>query len=116
MLILILLLILGAGMAYLSKFNAMIVSVNFGSYVVNDIPLFYVIIGSLVTGLILSYLIYLINKIFTSLIIRDKDKEIKKNKREILELTKRIHQLELENERQKNNNNDSSEPKDVNAL
>jgi len=116
MLILILLLILGAGMAYLSKFNDMLVSVSFGSYIISDIPLFYVIIGSLVTGLILSYLVYLVDTIFTSWTIRGKDKEIKKTKLEVLELTKRIHQLELENEKQKHNHNYNSEPEDVDAL
>lgn len=116
MLILILLLVLSAGMAYLSKFNAMIVSVNFGPYIINDIPLFYVIIGSLVTGLVLSYLVYLVDTIFTSWTIRDKNKEIKKNKQEILELTKRIHQLELKNEKQKHDHGDDFKQEDANAL
>jgi uncharacterized integral membrane protein len=114
MLILILLLILGMGMAYLSKFNSMAVSVNFGAYIINNVPLFYVIVGSVATGLILSYLVYLVDTIFTSWTIKGKDQEIKKKKQEILELTKRIHQLELENEKQKHVH--KSEPEDLNAL
>jgi len=42
------------------------------------------------------------------------NKEIKKEKEEVLELTKNVHQLELENEKQKNNKN--AEPQDKNAL
>jgi hypothetical protein len=92
----------------------MLVSVNFGIYVLNDIPLFYVIIGSLVFGLILSYIVYLVDSISNSFTLRGKDKEIKKNKGEALELTKRVHQLELENEKQKHNS--PVEPEDSNAL
>ena len=85
-----------------------------GIYSISDIPLFYVIVGSLITGLVLSYLIYIVNSIFTSFKLRGKDKEIRKRKDELLELTKRIHQLELENEKLKHE--PSIEPEDVNAL
>lgn len=56
----------------------------------------------MIAGLVLSYIIYLINEITNTLRIRAKDKEIKKNKEEALELAKRVHQLELENEKIKN--------------
>lgn len=114
MLIFIVLLLLGAAMAYLSKFNAMPVSVNFGSYILEDIPLFYVIIGSLLIGLFLSYAVYLVDTLFISWTIRGKNKELKKNQQEALQLSKRIHQLELENERLKNGS--TAEPKDDRAL
>ena len=114
MLILILLLIVGSMLVYVSKFNFMPVSVNFGMYVVDNIPLYYVIVGSLLFGLILSYLVYLINSISTSFAFRGKNNEIKKNKNEVLELTKRVHQLELEKEKLKNA--PSNEPIDQDAL
>ncbi|MCX6726538.1 MAG: hypothetical protein NTY75_01830 [Candidatus Shapirobacteria bacterium] len=65
-------------------------------------------------GLVLSYLVYLINSISVSFTLHGKNKEIKKNKDEILELTKKVHQLELENEKIKNGSN--SQPTDKNAL
>lgn len=114
MLVLILFLVVGSILVYISKFNFMPVSVNFGVYVFSDIPLFYVIVGSVVFGLALSYLVYLVHAISTSFTLRGKNKEIKKNKEEVLELTKNVHQLELENEKQKNNTN--VEPQDKNAL
>jgi uncharacterized integral membrane protein len=114
MLVLILLLVVGSILVYISKFNFMLVSVNLGMYTISDIPLFYVIIGSVVFGLVLSYLAFLIHRISASFKIRGKDNEIKKGKNEVLELTKNVHQLELENERQKNNAN--VEPNDPNAL
>ncbi len=114
MLVLILLLVVGAMLVYISKFNFMLVSVNLGWWIVKDIPLFYVIVASLVTGLILSYVAYLFNAIFTSFTLRGKDKEIKKGNEEGLELAKRVHQLELENERIKHGS--TAEPEDLDAL
>lgn len=96
MLSLILLLVIGSMLVYISKFNFVPVTVNLGLYTISDIPLFYVIVGSFIFGLVLSYFVYFINYIFTSFKFRGKNKEIKKDKDEILELTKRIHQLELE--------------------
>ena len=96
---LILLLIVGTCLVYISKFNFIPVSVNLGFYTFSDIPLFYVIVGSLLTGLVLSYVVYLINSIFTSFTLYGKENEIKKNKNEVILLNKRIHALELENEK-----------------
>jgi uncharacterized integral membrane protein len=114
MLVLILLLIVGSVLVYISKFNFTPVTVNLGFYTFSNIPLFYVIVASMLIGLVLSYIVYLINSISTSFTLRGKNKEIKKEKDEVLELTKNVHQLELENEKQKNNKN--AEPQDKNAL
>ncbi len=99
MLAIILLLVVGSVLVYLSKFNFMLVSVNLGMYTITDIPLFYVIVTSVLVGLILGYLAYLFHAIGNSYRLRGKNKEIEKNKDQVLELTKRIHQLELENKK-----------------
>jgi len=114
MLILIFLLIIGSGLVYISKFNFTPVTLNLGAYVFPDIPLFYVIIGSFIIGLVLSYLVQLVGSISTSFTLHGKNKEIKKDEDEILELTKRVHQLELENEKLKHVT--GNEPEDPNAL
>ncbi|MCX6704952.1 MAG: LapA family protein [Candidatus Woesebacteria bacterium] len=114
MLVLILLLVVGSALVYISKFNFVPVTVNLGFYTFFDIPLFYVIVASVIFGLVLSYFVYLVRSISTSFTMRGKNKEIKENKEEVLELTKNVHQLELENEKQKNNKN--AEPQDKNAL
>lgn len=102
-------------MVYLAQNNLALVTLRLGTYIFSDIPLFYIIIGSLLTGLILAYLPYLVNSIFTALTMRGKDKKIKQAKSEVVDLTKQIHQLELENERLKNNST-IIEPQDKNAL
>lgn len=101
MLILILFLIVGSVLAYVSQFNFTPVSVNLGLYSFSEVPLFYVMVGSLVVGLLLAYVMHLVYAISNSLKLRGKSKEIKRNKDEVLQLTKRVHQLEIENEKLK---------------
>lgn len=114
MLILILFLVVGSVLVYVSKFNFVPVTINLGFYTFSNIPLFYVIVASVIFGLTLSYLVFSIRSISTSFAMRGKNKEIKKEKEEVLELTKNVHQLELANEKQKNNT--KVEPQDKNAL
>jgi uncharacterized integral membrane protein len=114
MLVLILILIVGSVLVYISTFNFTPVTVNLGLHTFSNIPLFYVIVASLLVGLILSYLVYLVHSISTSFAFHGKNKEIKKEKDEVLELTKRVHQLELENEKLKLDSNSNSE--DSNSL
>lgn len=102
-------------MVYLAQNNLMLVPLHLGTYVFSDIPLFYIIIGSLLTGLGLAYLIYLVNSIVIAFSIRGKDNKIRQAKSEIIDLTKQVHKLELENERLKNNST-IIEPQDKNAL
>jgi len=106
--------VIGTMLVYISKYNFMPVSVNLGFYIFNNIPLFYVIIGSLLIGLVLSYLAYLIGSITNSFVLMGKDGEIRKNKAVVLELTKRVHQLEIKNE--KLGKDSGIEPGDRNAL
>ena len=106
MFILILLLILGSGFVYISKYNFMPVTVNLGMYQFSNIPLFYVIIGSVVLGIGISYLLHLASAITTALTLRGKNHEITKSKSKILELTKRVHQLELEKQKQASDDED----------
>ncbi len=101
-------------LVYISQFNFQLISVNLGFYVAKDIPLFYVIIISMLVGLMLSYLIYLVHSISHSFVLHGKNNEIKKNKKEALELTKRVHQLEIKNE--KMGNDSGLEKRDMNAL
>lgn len=115
MLILILFLIVGSAMVYLAQNNLTPVTLHLSSYIFPNIPLFYIIVGSVLAGLVLAYLSYLVHSIFVGFTIREKENKIKKSKSEIVDLTKRIHQLELENERLKNNST-TVEPTDKNAL
>lgn len=99
MIILILLLVVGSGLVYISKYNFTPVTVNFGTFALTNIPLFYVIVGSVVFGLLISYLVHLVTSVSTYFAMRGKNKQLQKEKEDVLELTKRVHQLEIENEK-----------------
>ena len=107
-------LIVGTLLVYISRYNFQPVSVNLGFTVFSGIPLFYIIVGSLLIGMVLSYLVSVIKSISTSFVLHGKNVEIKKNKGEVLELTKRVHQLEIKNE--KLGKESGIEPDDRNAL
>ncbi len=113
MLNIIFLLITGSIFAYISKDNLIPVTLNIAQYTLEDIPLFYVIVGSLLIGLILAYIVQLFGSIATAFLLRGNRREIKFGHDEVLELTKRVHQLELENESLKNT---GSSIVDSNAL
>lgn len=115
MLSLILILILGSGLVYISRFNYAPVNVNLGVYAFSGVPLFYVIVAAILTGLTISYIALIINSISYSLTIRKKDIQLKKDQDEIMELTKRVHQLELDGEKLKNGDI-AQVPTDQNAL
>ena len=99
MIILILILVIGSGLVFISKYNFTLVTVNFGTFALTNIPLFYVIVGSVVFGLLISYLVHTTSAISTYFAFRGKNNQIKKEKEDVLELTKRVHQLEIENEK-----------------
>jgi uncharacterized integral membrane protein len=114
MISLILLLVFGSGLVYLSLQNTTTVTLTFLQYSLENIPLYYVIIGSVMLGVILAYLIHLISAISLAMTMRGKDKVIKEDKKEIIEMTKKVHVLQLENAGlQKDNNPESIDTKSL---
>ena len=104
MLTLILILIFGSGMAYLAFQNSTNVTLVFLNYTFPGVSLFFVILGSMLVGVILAYIIQLANSISTAIAIRNKDHKIKESENNVTQLTKKTHQLELENESLKKDN------------
>ncbi|MCB9813163.1 MAG: LapA family protein [Pseudomonadales bacterium] len=97
MLILIFLILVGAGFTFLSMQNTQLVSLNFLNYSFSNLPINYVIIGSILLGVILAFFISFINSISTAMKIRGQHQQLKQEKKSVAELTKKVHQLELEN-------------------
>lgn len=77
--------------------NTALVSLTFLNYTFSDLPVHYVITGSVLVGVVLAYFISFVNSISTFMVIRSQDKKIGQEKKEVVELTRRVHQLELEN-------------------
>lgn len=97
MLSLIFLLVAGAFIAFFSIQNTEVFTLTFLDYTISNLPVYSVIIGSILVGVLLAYSISFINSISTQMLIRTQHKKIGKERREVAELTKRVHQLELEN-------------------
>lgn len=98
MLTLILLLVLGSGVTYLALQNTAHITLSLLNYTFPDVPLYLVILGSMLVGVLLAYIIQLVNSISTALTIHGKDNKIKESEDDVNQLTKKTHQLELENE------------------
>ncbi len=113
MLNLIVILLAGSSLVYISKYNWVGVPLDLGFYQIANIPLFYVIAGALILGLVFSYIMQLLQSLANSWVLRGKNKVIKEGTEEVLQLTKRVHQVELENEKLKHGVN---EPSDARAL
>ena len=77
------------------------VTLHFFNYTVPNVPTYIVVIGALLVGLLIAWVISLINDISTGFRIRGKENRIKDYKKENVELVKKLHQLELENTRLK---------------
>lgn len=100
-------------MAYFATQNVAVISLNFLNYTLPGIPVYIVVIGALLVGLFLSWIISLLNEIGTGFTIRGKEGRIKDYKKETAELLKINHQLELENARLEGKTNDSADDKSL---
>lgn len=98
---LIILFIFGIGVAFFATQNTQAISLNFASYSITDIPLYIIVLVSLLLGFAVSWIIGLVDVVSSSFKMRGKESTIKTGNKQITELTKRVHQLELENERLK---------------
>ena len=98
---LIVLIIFGIGVAFFATQNTQTISINLANNPLDGIPLYLIVLVSLLLGFVLSWLISLIDVISSAFKLHGKDSAIKNSNKQISELTKTVHKLELENERLK---------------
>lgn len=98
---LIVLIAFGIGVAYFATQNTQNVAVTIANYPISNIPLYLIVLGSLLLGFVVSWVISFVDVISSALKIHRKESTIKDANKEISSLNKRIHELELENERLK---------------
>ena len=95
---LIVLIISGAGFAYFATQNTARISINLFHTTLSNIPIYVVVLVALLIGIIICWIISIFGFVSTTLTIFGKNSKIKKDSKEIENLNKRIHDLELENE------------------
>ena len=97
MLTLVVTVFVAVGFAFFATQNSGPVSLNFGQYTFPDLPIYLVAIIPLLTGILLSWLFHITKDLSSSLTINEQRDKIKKLKGEAVDLTKKVHELELEN-------------------
>ena len=74
-----------------------LVSVNFGTITIPNIPLYLLVLVSLGVGILFASLFYAFKSLGTRFFLGRKEGELSHAKKDIADLTKQVHQLELEN-------------------
>ncbi|MDE2025538.1 MAG: DUF1049 domain-containing protein [Patescibacteria group bacterium] len=96
MLSLIVLIIFGMGAAFFATQNTGTVHVLLGNFMLSGVPLYIVVIGSILFGVFISWLISLIDSFSTIFTLHGKDVLLKKSQETVEKLQEKNHQLEEE--------------------
>jgi len=94
---LIVLIISGAGFAYFATQNTARVAISLFHYSIPNVPIYVVVLAALLIGILICWVISVFGSISTSLTIFGKNNKIKKDSKQIDDLNKKIHDLEIEN-------------------
>lgn len=105
--------VLAVAFALFATQNTTGVTLNFGSYVTRNIPLYLVVLLPLLLGLLLALLFHVAKDLSSSLTISEEKGRVKKLKKELVEVTKTAHKLEVENAKLKTQ---LGEPEDENSI
>lgn len=98
---LIILVAFSLGVAYFATQNTGIVHITLANFFTGGIPLYVVVIGSMLLGIFISWLISIVNYIFSTVKILGKEAKLKDAHRTIDTLNKENSDLLLENTRLK---------------
>jgi uncharacterized integral membrane protein len=101
MLVLLVAVISGGLIAYFGMQNISPVTIRLNEYVWDDVPLYLVIVGSLLVGLFIAWILYFARSVSSTLTIYGKDRAMKKAKHTVADLERRVQELEAENARLK---------------
>lgn len=99
MLSLILLFLVGLAMAFFATENTTGTAITIAQSTFRGIPLYVVVIGSMLLGIFISWLISLSNSLSSSLTLHRKDSAIRDAQTTIDRLKKENHNLQVENAR-----------------
>lgn len=89
--------IFATAVAYFATQNTSTITIHFIQYSWSGIPIYLLVLFSLLFGFLFAWLLHLMNALSVTFLLRGKEDALKKAKDKNLELTKQIHQLELEN-------------------
>lgn len=85
--------------SFIAMQNATPVDLHLSKYHLANIPLYWIVLASVLLTLIFSWIMLLINSISNSFALHGKDNIVNHLKKENVDLKKKIQQLETENSR-----------------
>lgn len=104
MIALILLFMFGLGVAYFAMQNTYPVTVTLVGVPFPGVQLYLVVIGSILFGLVVAWLVSMVSSIPSFFTLRSKNIAITKSQESIHELEEKVHDLEIENARLRGEN------------
>src|SRR3989344_7252365 len=97
MFILIFTLLFAVPVAIFATQNTQTVTVKMLQYTYSSVPLYLVVLITLLVGVTFSWLIHVVDIFYSSWEIRNKVNALKHEKKKSIDLTKKLHELEIEN-------------------
>lgn len=102
--------IFGLAIAYFAAQNTHPITVTLANYPLTGVPTYFLVIASLLIGLLAGWIINVAQSISTGFAIRGKDQKLKSAETEIHKLQEKIHDLELDNTRLKKTDDEEPRP------
>lgn len=99
MLALLVAVIFGVAIGYFATQNTMPVTIRLAEYAIEEVPLYLVVLGSLLAGLLIAWILYIARAVSSSITIHGKDTEVRKARQTAADLEHRVQELEVENAR-----------------
>ena len=93
MLAILLAVIFGLGVGYFATENTAPVALRFGDFVVENVPLYLVAVGSLLAGLVIAWIFYITRSV-TGLMVGNKARDTSTIERSVAQLDYRVRELE----------------------
>lgn len=97
----IIILLFSLAVAFFAGQNTLPVTITLLQYQLPSVPLYVIIVGSMLIGFVVSWLVSLIDALFTTFVLRKKDSKIHLYQKKVSQLEDKIKVVELENTRLK---------------
>lgn len=91
--------VVGLGVGYFATQNTAPVTIQIGEFVLESVPLYLVVVGSLILGLLTAWIFYVARTVSSTLTIYGKDHQMKRSRQTVADLEQKIHELEAANAR-----------------
>lgn len=101
MIVLLIAVVSGLAIGYFATQNTTPVTIQLNEYVWRDVPLYLVMVGSLLVGFFIAWVLYVARTVSSRLTIYGKNHAVKKANRTVADLQQRVQELEVENTRLK---------------